>query len=98
MCLEQGIASEKLDEDASDAPYVAREAPAKVEDNLGSAVVTRGYNGRVVLVVEGCRAKVDEPDFRIQKYPSELGRPGRCGRRRGDIAVVCKGLILVMDE
>jgi hypothetical protein len=43
--LEQGIAGEELDENATDAPDVAREAPSKVEDDLGSTVVSGRDNG-----------------------------------------------------
>jgi hypothetical protein len=43
--LEQGIAGEKLDENATYAPDVAREAPSKVEDDLGGAVVSGRDNG-----------------------------------------------------
>jgi len=43
--LEQGIACEKLDENAAYAPDVARKAPSKVEDDLGSAVVSGRDDG-----------------------------------------------------
>ena len=43
--LEQGIACEELDENAAYAPNVAREAPSKVEDDLGSAVVSGRDDG-----------------------------------------------------
>jgi hypothetical protein len=38
--LEQGIAGEELDKNASYTPDVAREAPSKVKDDLGGAVVS----------------------------------------------------------
>lgn len=43
--LEQGVAGEELDKNAAYAPNVAREAPPKVEDDLGSAVVSRRDDG-----------------------------------------------------
>jgi hypothetical protein len=43
--LEQGIAGEELDENAAYAPDVAREAPSKVEDDLGSTVVSGRDDG-----------------------------------------------------
>lgn len=66
MCLEERITGVELDKDATDAPDVAGKTPAKVEDDFGSAVVTGRYNRRVIFVVERCRPKVNQPDFRVQ--------------------------------
>ena len=41
MRLEESVASEKLYQDASYAPDVAWVAPAKLQDDLGGAVVSR---------------------------------------------------------
>jgi hypothetical protein len=54
VSLEQGVASEELDKNASYTPNVARETPTKVQDNLWCSVVTSRYYRGVVLVVE-CR-------------------------------------------
>jgi len=37
--LEQGIPSEELNENASNAPNITREAPSKIEDYLWSTVM-----------------------------------------------------------
>jgi hypothetical protein len=38
--LEEGVASKELNQNAANAPYVAGEAPAKLEDDLWGTVVT----------------------------------------------------------
>lgn len=38
--LEQCVAGEELDQNTTDTPDVAREAPAKVQNNLGRPVVS----------------------------------------------------------
>lgn len=81
MRLEQCVACEELDKDASNTPYVAREAPAQVQDDLRGSVMPGRYNGRMVLVIKGCRTKVDEPDFRIKQDSAELGGSGSGCRR-----------------
>jgi hypothetical protein len=37
--LEEGVASEELNEDAPDAPYVAGVRPPEAEDDLGRSVM-----------------------------------------------------------
>lgn len=74
--LEQCHALVQLEQDAADAPDVARMAPAELENHLGSAIVTRRHNRAVVLVVERRRAKVDQPNrgvFDFSKFFSLLG-------------------------
>lgn len=71
MRLEEGVASEELDQYTSDTPYVTREAPAKVEDNLRGSVMSRRDDGRVVLVLKSSRAKVDKSDLGVKQDPSE---------------------------
>jgi hypothetical protein len=94
--LEQGIAGEELDENASYAPDVARKAPSEVEDDLGSAVVSGRDDGRVILVIKGSRTKVDESNLGVQQYPTELCRARiRVGRRR-NVAVIREGLVVVL--
>lgn len=42
--LEKCITSEELDYDASYAPYVAGEAPAKLQDDLWRSIMSRGHD------------------------------------------------------
>lgn len=65
VCLEQCIACEELNQDASYTPDVTREAPSKVEDDFWGSVMSGANNRRVVLLIEGCRAKINEPDFGV---------------------------------
>ena len=39
VCLEQGVASEELDNNAADAPYVAWKAPSQVQNYFGGSVM-----------------------------------------------------------
>jgi len=45
----------ELEDDASDAPHIARVRPAQLQDDLGRAVVSGGDHGGVVLPFEGGR-------------------------------------------
>ena len=57
-----------------------------------------GDNGGVVFVVEGGRAKVDEPDLAVEK-DSSLASISRVRVRGGrDGAVIGEGLISVADK
>jgi hypothetical protein len=50
----------------------------------------------VVLVIKGSRTKVDESNLGVQQYPTELCRARiRVGRRR-NVAIICKGLVVVL--
>ena len=51
--LEEGIAGEKLDEDATYAPDVAWKAPSKVKDDLGRPVVSGRYDRRMIFILKG---------------------------------------------
>lgn len=44
MGLEEGIPSEELNEDATDAPDIAGEGPPQSENDLRRAVVPGGHN------------------------------------------------------
>lgn len=55
----------ELKENATNAPDVARMAPAQLKDHLGRPVVARTDNRTVVLVVKGGRAKVNQPNGRV---------------------------------
>lgn len=98
MGLEEGIAGEELNQDTAYAPDVAGERPAQVEDDLRSSVVTGRYDRRVVLIIECGRAKVDETNFAVQKNSPLPGSPRSRSGRRGNSAVVCEGLIGVVDK
>lgn len=93
MSLEQSIACEELDKNASDTPNIAREAPTQIQDNLWGSVVPGGDDRGVILVVKSGRSKVNESDLGIKQDPPEFGRSGCGRRRRGDIPVVGESLI-----
>jgi hypothetical protein len=65
VSLEEGVPSTEFDEDTPDRPNVAGKAPAVVHDDFWGAVVARAYKVGVVLVVEGCAAEIDYPDFGV---------------------------------
>lgn len=58
--LKESEASVELEYDAPDGPDVAGVRPAELKDDFGGAVVARRHDRRVVLVVEGRRAKIDQ--------------------------------------
>ena len=70
--LKKSDASGEFEDDAPDGPDVAGGAPAQLEDDLGRAVVPRRDDGRVVLVVEGGAAKVDQPDLGVAQEAEVL--------------------------
>lgn len=59
MCLKEGVTGEELDQDAADAPYVARVAPSKVKDNFRRSVVSGGYHRGMIFVIKGCGPEVN---------------------------------------
>ena len=61
--LKESDAGGELEDDAAHGPDVARRGPAHLQDDLGRAVVPRRHDRRVVLVVEGGAAEVDEADL-----------------------------------
>lgn len=62
MGLEEGSSRVQFDENAANAPEVARVGPAQAEDDLRGAVVSGGNDGRVVLGLKGGASKIDELD------------------------------------
>jgi hypothetical protein len=80
MCLEEGVSGEELYQDTPDAPDVTREAPAEVENDFRSPVVTGRHNGGVVFVIKGSRTKIDESDLAIKKNAA-LPCVAICGMR-----------------
>jgi hypothetical protein len=97
--LEEGIAGEELDQDAADAPNIAGVRPPETKDDLGCPVMTSRDDGRVVFILEGCRAEINQPNLGVQQHLSLAGLPivvvGGGGR---DLAVVCEGLVLVVAQ
>lgn len=66
MGLEESITSKEFDEDAANAPNIAWVAPSQVQYDLRCPVVPCRNDGRVVLVVKGCRSKVYKPDLGVK--------------------------------
>ncbi len=98
MGLEEGVASEELDQDAANAPDVTRIAPPQTQDDLGRAIVPRRHDRRMVFILERGRAKVDEPDLGIVQHPPLTSGSADRGRRGRDLAVVRETLRAVVDE
>ena len=65
MGLEQCHTERKLINYAANAPNITGLTPAKLKNNFRSAVVTRGDDQTVMLVIKGGRAKVNQTYFRI---------------------------------
>ena len=59
----QRLTGGELNEDAADAPDVARVAPAEAQNDLRGSVVPRGDDGGVVVGVKGGAAEVDDFDL-----------------------------------
>lgn len=66
MRLEQRVTCEELDKYTPYAPDITRIRPSQPENNLRRAVMPRGDDRRVVLVLESSRSEIDESDFGIQ--------------------------------
>eukprot|EP00955_Chlamydomonas_euryale_P044905 353000-Chlamydomonas_euryale.AAC.9 len=62
--LKQRVTGNELDQNAADAPHVARIRPALAEDDFRCAVVARAHNVAVVLVFKCCAPKVNHLDCR----------------------------------
>ena len=59
MGLEECIACEEFDQDAADAPDVARIAPAKIQYDLWRSIMSSRYNRRMIFVLKRSGAKID---------------------------------------
>ena len=59
MGLEECIASKELDQDAADAPNVARITPAKIQYNLWRSIMPSRYDRRMVFVLKRSGAEVN---------------------------------------
>ena len=64
--LKESITSVELDEDAANAPDVARIAPPQIKNDLRCSVVPRRNDCGVVFVVKCCGSKVDKPDLGVE--------------------------------
>lgn len=98
VSLEQGIPCVELHQDAANAPDVTGETPAEIQYNLGSPIVSRRHDRRMILVIESSRPEVDKPDLTVQQYTAltcvSIGGVGG----RGDGSVVREGLIRIVHE
>lgn len=73
MSLEQRVAGEEFDKDATYAPDVARVRPAESENDLRRSIMSGRHNRRVIFVLESSRAKVDESNLGVQQDSSLAG-------------------------
>lgn len=98
MRLEKGVSSEEFDQDTTNTPDVAGEAPSEIQDDFRCPVVAGRDDRGVVFIIKGGRSEIDKSDFTVEEHtalPSvAVGGVGR----RGDGAVVCEGLIGVANE
>lgn len=67
MCLEEGIACVKLDQDTANAPDVTWKRPAESENDLGRSVVPCRNNRRMIFVLECRRSEINESDLCIEE-------------------------------
>ena len=98
MRLEEGVASEELHYDASYAPDVAREAPAKLQNDLWCSIMSCRHDRRVIFIVESGRPKINEPNFTVKQYATLPSRPRRSQRRRRYVPVISEGLIQTIHK
>jgi hypothetical protein len=54
VSLKESDSQVQLEEDASNGPDVARIGPTEFQDDFWSSIVSRGDDGRVMLLFEGC--------------------------------------------
>ena len=76
MGLEERITSEEFNKYTPNTPYITRIAPAQIEDDFGSTVMTRGDDAGVVFIVKSGGAEIDEPDFGVEEDFSLIGAAG----------------------
>lgn len=81
VSLEQGIASEELDQDAANAPYIARKRPAEAENDFRCSIMASANNRGMIFILEGSGSKVDQPDLGIEKHAPLRCLPVDCGGR-----------------
>ncbi len=88
---EPPLTGEQLDHDAAHAPHVALEAPAQAQDHLGRAVVPRGHDAAVVLVLKRGAAKVNHLQAPARAIGTGLdAEQRRCeGKQTGSPSTTC---------
>ena len=59
MGLKEGIAGKEFDQDAADAPDVARITPAKIQDDLWRSIMPSRYDRRMIFVLKSSGAEID---------------------------------------
>jgi hypothetical protein len=69
-----------------------------IENDLRSPVVPRTNHRAMVLIIKSCTSKVNEIDLRRQQNLPELRTPRSQGAARGNVPVVCEGLVHVVEQ
>jgi hypothetical protein len=98
VCLEKGIAGEELHQDTPNTPYIAREAPSQIQDDLGGSVVAGGNDRGMVLVIKCRGTKVNQANLAVKKDTPLPGVPGVRVGGGGNGTVIGKGLVCIADE
>ena len=96
--LEQGVTSEEFDQDAADAPDVAREGPSETEDNLGGSVVPCRDDRGMIFVFESGGSEIDEADLGVEQNTSLGSLTADRGGGRRYLPVVGEGLVFVTAQ
>lgn len=60
VCLKERNAQVQFKHDAANRPDITWLRPAQLENHFRCAIMTCRYNGAVMLVIEGCAAKINE--------------------------------------
>jgi hypothetical protein len=63
VCLEERDAQIELKHNATYRPDITRLRPSQLENDLRCSIVTCGYDCAVMLVIESCTAKVNQPNI-----------------------------------
>ena len=98
MCLKKSISCEKLHKYTTDAPDVTWVSPTKIEDDFGCTVMPSRDYRRMILIIEGGRAEIDQPDLGIEQDPPLPGDASGGGGRGRYRSVVGESLIAVAYE
>lgn len=60
MGVEQELSGAQLSEDTADGPHIGRVGPGEAEQDLRSSVLSSADHSRVVVVLKGCAAEIDQ--------------------------------------
>ena len=96
--LEEGVAGVELDENTADAPDVAGKGPPQTEDDLGGPIMARRHDGRMIFVVKGRGAKIDESDVGTSEDFPLSGTPRGSELRRWYPPVICESVASSITE